>query len=66
MAVIEVCDICRKEVNKKDGITLKGIDWNGTSYTYGVPLKAQRKYKIKICDSCKENIIEYCRENMRE
>lgn len=32
MAVIEVCDICRKEVSETNGITLDCSDWNGLEF----------------------------------
>lgn len=32
MAVIEVCDICRKEISKSNGITLDCSDWDGWDY----------------------------------
>lgn len=32
MAVIEVCDICRKEVSKSSGITLKCYDCEGWKF----------------------------------
>lgn len=32
MAVIEICDICRKEVSKSDGVTLDCSDWDGFEY----------------------------------
>lgn len=65
MAVIEVCDICRKEVSKNDGITLDCSDWDGFEDLGGVPIRAERKYTIRICDKCKENIIKYCKKNAR-
>lgn len=64
MAVIEVCDICRKEVSKSDGITLDCSDWDGWDYPAGVHIRAERNYKVRICGKCKDNIIEYCKKRM--
>lgn len=63
MAVIEVCDICRKEISKSNGITLDCSDWNGWDYTAGVPIRTERNYRVRICDKCKDNIIKYCKRN---
>lgn len=64
MAVIEVCDICRNEVYDGDGISVKCSDWNGLKLDYwGGIIHAERKYDVRICNKCKENIIKYCKEN---
>ena len=65
MAIIEVCDICRNEVAKNDGISVNCSDMNGLKFVFGDPylLPEKRKYKVRICDKCKENIIKYCKEN---
>lgn len=66
MAVIEVCDICRKEVSETNGIALDCSDWNGLEFIAGVhPSRTKRNYKVRICDKCKKNIIEYCKKNAR-
>lgn len=66
MAVIEICDICRKEVSDANGITVNCSDWNGLEFIAGVhPSRTKREYKIRICDKCKENIIKYCKKNAR-
>jgi hypothetical protein len=63
MAVIEVCDICRREVSDANGITVNCSDWNGLEFIAGVhPSRIKRNYKMRICDKCKENIIKYCKE----
>ncbi|MFR8682378.1 MAG: hypothetical protein ACLVFN_02590 [Enterocloster sp.] len=57
MAVIEVCDICRKEVSKTDGLTVKASEeLFKPASTY------KREFDIRICNCCKENIIKYCRK----
>lgn len=61
MAVIEVCDICGKEVTKTDGITLKCSDMDGLSFFGNDPIRAKRNYKIRICKKCVDNIKEYCK-----
>lgn len=64
MAVIEICDICRKEVPKANGITVNCSDWNGLEFIAGVhPSRTKRNCKVRICDKCKENIIKYCNKN---
>lgn len=66
MAVIEICDICRKEVSDANGITVNCSDWNGLEFIAGVhPSRTKREYKIWICEKCKENIIKYCKKNTR-
>lgn len=65
MAVIEICDICRKEVSERNGITVKCSDKNGLQFVGGNPIRGKREYKIRICDRCKENIIKYCKKNAR-
>lgn len=55
MAVIEICDICRKEVSDANGITANCSDWNGLEFIAGVhPNRTKREYKIRICDKCKK------------
>ena len=63
MAVIEICDICKKKVSKNDGIELIVSDMNGLDFIGLDPVRCKRKYKIRICDKCIENIKKYCREN---
>lgn len=63
MATIEVCDICRKEVTNTDGISVECTDWDGLSWIANSPIRDKRKYKVRICNRCKENIIKYCRKN---
>lgn len=65
MAVIEVCDICRKEVSKSDGITLDCSDWDGLGYSAEMLIRTKRDYRIRICDKCKDNIIKYCKRNAK-
>lgn len=61
MAKIEVCDICRAEVNDTDGIELIAKDFNGLSICGFEPVRSKRKYTIRICDKCIEKIKEYCK-----
>lgn len=64
MAIVEVCDICRKEVSETNGITVNCSDWNGLEFIAGVhPSRTKRNCKVRICDKCKENIIKYCNKN---
>ena len=66
MAVIEICDICRKEVSKYNGITIDCSDMKELGFDeYDNPYLKERNYKVRICDSCKENIIKYCKKNAR-
>ena len=63
MAIIEICDICGKQVNKKDGVYLECSDMNGLSFIGTQPIRSKRSYKIRICDKCIDNIKNYCREH---
>ena len=65
MAVIEICDICKKEVSGADGITVDCTDLEGLQFIGEHPCREERKYKVRICDRCKENIIKYCKKNAR-
>ena len=65
MAVIEVCDICRKEVSEENGIILECSDMEGLQFVGFFPVRTKREYKTRICDRCKENIIKYCKKNAR-
>lgn len=66
MALIEVCDICRKEVSKTDGVSVKCSDWEGLSFIAGSPIREERKYTVRICEKCKNNIIKYCKKNIKD
>lgn len=59
MAVIEICDICRKEVTDTDGITLTCSDMNGLGFFGNDPVRVKRHYKIRICKKCVDNIKKY-------
>lgn len=61
MAVIEICDICRKEVTDTDGITLTCSDMNGLGFFGNDPIRVKRNYKIRICKKCIDNIKKYCK-----
>lgn len=63
MAVITVCDICRKEVSEQNGVDVAVSDNNGLDFFGGVPTRGKRKYTAKICDKCLENIKNYCRDH---
>lgn len=63
MAVITVCDICRKEVSEQNGVDVTVSDWDGLDFFGGVPTRGKRKYTVKICDKCLENIKNYCRDH---
>ncbi|WP_147354158.1 hypothetical protein [Clostridium sp. AF32-12BH] len=61
MAVVTVCDICRREVKNNEGIEVTCSDWKkfipgSKKYKY------KRNYTAKICDSCVANIKNYCRD----
>lgn len=62
MAVIEICDVCGKKVSEIDGISLKCSDMNGLSFTGITPTRSKRKYKIRVCDECVNDIKAYCKE----
>ena len=66
MSVVEVCDICREEVSKHNGITIVFSDMKGLGFRGDDPCIVQRNYKARICDKCKENIIKYCKKNARK
>lgn len=40
---------------------MKGLGFNGYD-----PCREERNYKVRICDKCKENIIKYCKKNVRQ
>lgn len=61
MAVIEICDICRKEVVDTDGITLTCSDMDGLGFFGNDPVRVKRHYKIRICKKCIDNIKKYCK-----
>ena len=48
MAVIEICDVCGKQVSEKDGISLKCSDMNGLSFIGTQPMRSKRSYKIRV------------------
>lgn len=62
MAVVEICDVCGKQVSDRDGITLKCSDMNGLSFIGTTPTRGKRNYKVRICDRCIENIKDYCKK----
>lgn len=64
MAVIEICDICKKQVSKTDGITVKVSDTNGLDFILDTPIRGKRNYEVRICDRCVNNIKKYCKKNM--
>ena len=66
MAVIEVGDICRKEVSETNGITLDCSDMKWLRFNGYDPCREERNYKVRICDRCKEDIIKYCKKNARK
>lgn len=63
MAVIEICDVCGKQVSERDGISFKCSDMNGLSFIGTEPTRSKRSYKIRVCDKCIDNIKDYCRED---
>lgn len=66
MAIIEICDICKKRVSEREGITLSVSDMDGIEWIAGTPIRGERNYKIRVCDRCVENIKTYCRNNISE
>lgn len=36
---------------------------NGLGFIGSEPVRCKRKYKIRVCDKCIDNIKKYCREN---
>lgn len=62
MAVIEICDVCGKQVGEIDGISLKCSDMNGLSFIGVQPMRSKRNYNIRVCDKCVNNIKAYCKE----
>ena len=63
MAVIEICDVCGKQVSEREGISLKCSDMNGLSFIGTQPMRSKRSYKIRVCNKCIDNIKDYCREH---
>ena len=66
MAVIEVCDVCGKQVAERNGITLKCSDMNGLSFIGTQPIRSKRSYKIRICNKCIDSIKKYCKKYKNE
>lgn len=66
MAFIEICDVCKKEVDKRNGITIDVSDMDGLEWIGGSPVRKTREYKVRVCDRCVENIKTYCRKNINE
>lgn len=64
LAVIEICDICEKQVSEENGITITASDMNGYKIIGYEPIRCKRKFDIRICDRCIDNIKNYCRKNM--
>ena len=64
LAVIEICDICKKQASKTDGITVKVSDMNGLDFILDTPIRGKRNYEVRICDRCVNNIKKYCKKNM--
>lgn len=64
MAVIEICDVCKKRLSECNGIELTASDMNGLDFVGIEQVRCRRKYKIRICDKCIENIKKYCKENI--
>lgn len=63
MAVIEICDVCGKQVSEEDGISLQCSDMNGLSVIGTQLMRSKRSYEIRVCDKCIDNIKDYCREH---
>lgn len=62
MAVVTVCDICRREIGDTDGSEITYSDWNYVTSIADFPVYKKRKIKMRICDICVENIRNYCRD----
>lgn len=56
MAVIEICDICGKQVGYQDGVHLNYTDVRERDF-----LK-RRTYEVRFCEKCIENIRDYVRK----
>lgn len=63
MAVIEICDVCGKQVSERDGISLECSDMNGLSFSTQL-MRSKRSYEIRVCNKCIDNIKDYCREHI--
>ena len=51
--LIEVCDLCGKEVKELNKTEVIIKDHKGVEMgCYGFPMPAKRKYKAVICDNC--------------
>lgn len=48
MAVIEVCDICRKEVSETNGVTLDCSDMEGLGFNGYDPCRATNAKRILL------------------
>lgn len=66
LAIIEICDICKKQVDEINGITLTASDMDGLGWIGNFPVREKRSYEIRICDNCIENIKSYCRSNIKK
>ena len=61
--IIEVCDICKKEISAHNGIYVRAEDFEGLSFCGDLPIREKRKYKLHICQRCVDNIKKYCNKN---
>ena len=63
MAVVTVCDICRREITPGTGgidFTFRVDDWAADD---GISSKNRgKKFVGKICKQCVKNIKNYCRD----
>ena len=48
MAIVEICDICREEISKYNGITIVFSDMKGLGFRGDDPCIVQRNYKARI------------------
>lgn len=48
MAIIEICDICKKEVTKTDGITLECSDMDGLGFFGNDLIRAKKITKLEF------------------
>lgn len=62
MAIIEICDICGKKIDIKNGIALKCSDMNRLGFIGTQPVKARRDYEVRICDKCINSIKSCCKK----
>ncbi len=64
MAVIEICDICKKQIHTSDGIIIKYSDMAGFGFNENDrPIRKERNHEARICNNCISKIKNVAEKN---